>query len=70
MAHVSDIRTSGTSITARFTELRNALFARYTQYRNYRTTLVELDSLSDRELNDLGLSRSTIKSVALESVYI
>ena len=35
----------------------------------YRTTLAELDSLSNRDLADLGLSRSMLKSVALEAAY-
>ncbi len=39
------------------------------QYRLYRTTLVELQSLSDHELSDLGLSRSALRSVAYNSVY-
>ena len=38
-------------------------------YRLYRTTLDELDSLSDRELADLGLSRLSVRDVAYESVY-
>ena len=38
-------------------------------YRLYRKTLEELDSLSDRELNDLGLSRIVLKDVARQAVY-
>lgn len=41
----------------------------YTSWRKYRRTIDELASMSDRELNDLGLSRSDIKSVAHKSVY-
>jgi len=38
-------------------------------YRLYRRTLAELESLSNRELADLGLSRFAIKQVAYDSVY-
>ncbi|MCV3272678.1 DUF1127 domain-containing protein [Roseobacter sp. WL0113] len=40
---------------------------RYAKYRVYRITLTELAALSDRELNDLGLSRSMIRGLALEA---
>ena len=33
----------------------------------YRKTYNELMKLSDKELNDIGLSRSQIRSVALEA---
>lgn len=38
-------------------------------FRLYRTTLDELNALSDRELADLGLSRLAIREVAYQSVY-
>ena len=41
-------------------------FRRYTLYRN---TLRELDSLSDRDLLDLGLSRSMVETVAHDAAY-
>ncbi|MBE1292099.1 MAG: DUF1127 domain-containing protein [Shimia sp.] len=40
---------------------------RFRQYRVMRTTYNELNQLSDRELNDLGLSRSMIRRVAIEA---
>ncbi len=42
---------------------------RFADYRRYRQTLRELDSLSDRDLADLQLSRFSIKEVAWTSVY-
>lgn len=48
-----------------FAELKR----RFADYRRYRQTLAELSALSDRDLEDLKLSRFTIKSVAWESVY-
>lgn len=38
-------------------------------HRTYRTTLHELAQLSDRDLNDLGISRHAIRAIARESVY-
>lgn len=37
--------------------------------RVYRQTLHELKNLSNRELNDLGIARSTITRVAYEAAY-
>ena len=42
---------------------------RYAQYRTYRTTLDELQSLNDRELSDLGLHRSALRGVAYKAAY-
>ena len=39
------------------------------KYRQYRKTITELSSLSTKELNDIGLSLSAIKSVARETIY-
>ncbi|WP_299280175.1 DUF1127 domain-containing protein [uncultured Tateyamaria sp.] len=39
------------------------------QNRIYRTTLGELDALSNRELADLGMHRSELKRVAWESAH-
>ena len=51
----------------------NGLFARarkaLADYRLFRRTLGELDSMTNRELRDLGLSRYSIRQVAHESVY-
>ncbi|MEJ6708717.1 MAG: DUF1127 domain-containing protein [Amylibacter sp.] len=38
-------------------------------YYKYRQTIKQLSNLSRAELFDLGLSRSSIKSVANEAVY-
>ena len=39
------------------------------KYRQYRKTITELRSLSTKELSDIGLSLSAIKSVARETIY-
>lgn len=38
-------------------------------YLVYRRTIRELSNLSDRDLADLGLSRSMIRSLAHEAAY-
>lgn len=40
------------------------ILGNYKKWRAYRRTVDELSALSTRELNDLGISRSDIKSVA------
>ncbi|MGW9231021.1 DUF1127 domain-containing protein [Pseudorhizobium sp. NPDC055634] len=37
-------------------------------WRKYRETVSELDRMSDRELNDLGIGRSDIRRVARNAV--
>lgn len=41
--------------------------SRLERNRRFRNTLNELNALSDRELADLGMSRSMLRSVAWES---
>lgn len=40
----------------------------YKNWRTYRNTVAELDRLSNRDLADLGISRSDIRRVARTSV--
>jgi len=42
---------------------------RFARYRTYRRTLVELESLTDRELADLALHRSQLRGVAYRAAY-
>ena len=43
--------------------------AAYAQHRMYVKTMDELKGLSTRELNDLGLSRSSLHDTAYMAVY-
>ena len=45
------------------------LAKRYRQYTIYKNTVTELNRLSDRELNDIGIHRSMIHSIAMEVHY-
>ena len=69
MAFITETRTNGITLTQRLTNLRANLAAAHAQRKIYKTTVSELENLSGRELADLGLSRSSIKSVALEAAY-
>jgi len=40
----------------------------YESWRKYRKTFNELDRLSNRELNDLGIARGEIRYIARKSV--
>jgi uncharacterized protein YjiS (DUF1127 family) len=44
------------------------LIRNYRNWRRYRETVSELDRLSNRELADLGITRSDIPFVARKSV--
>lgn len=46
-----------------------AFRARSEQRKVYRNTVRELSALTDRDLADLGLSRSMIKSIAHEAAF-
>lgn len=42
---------------------------RWNQHKVYRQTISELSALTDRELNDMGIHRGMISSIAME-VYL
>ena len=41
----------------------------FAKYRLFHRTVSELSALSNRDLADLGLCRSEIRSIAMETVY-
>lgn len=69
MAFITDTRTGGTPLSTRFAALRANFAAARAQRKIFTTTFAELDALSNRDLNDLGLSRSSIRAVAMEAAY-
>ena len=44
-----------------------ALKTRFARYRAYRVTVHEMETLADRELADLGISRTEIRSIAWDA---
>lgn len=62
MAYITTTGTAraGTGFGGHFT----TLFARWRAWRSYRATFNALSSLTDAELNDIGLTRGEIRSVS------
>jgi uncharacterized protein YjiS (DUF1127 family) len=53
----------------RITRMMQAVRTGWVRMGVYRRTLRELNGLSDRDLDDLGISRQMIKRIALEAAY-
>ena len=68
-AHETHRSYEAASVWQRIADLRADLVERFAQYRTYRATVNELSMLSERELNDLGLSHSDIPAVARQAAY-
>ncbi|WP_458790057.1 DUF1127 domain-containing protein [Yoonia sp. MH D7] len=69
MAFITDTRTGGMTLSTRIAALRANIAAALAQRKIYNTTVDELSALSNRDLEDLGLSRSSIKFIAMEAAY-
>ncbi len=48
----------------------NNLYTRFRRWRRYRDTVRELQGLSGRELNDLGIQRGDIARLAREAARL
>lgn len=68
MAYVQNTRAAAPA-TAAITGFFSSILDGFARYRVYRETMLELSNLSDRELADLGLHRSNLRSVAYEAAY-
>jgi uncharacterized protein YjiS (DUF1127 family) len=69
MALIQDIRVTQGSFGERIANFFAALDDARARRKVYRQTVAELRSLSGRELDDLGIHRSTITRVAFEAAY-
>ena len=58
-----------TSLFDRFSSVKDIVLTAIRQRRIYERTVAELNNLTDRELNDLGISRFSIPELARESAY-
>ncbi len=69
----SSTAKTGSGFTAAGAGRANGLLGRITRawedFRAYRTTLSELEALTDGQLSDLGLGRGALRSVAHRAVY-
>jgi uncharacterized protein YjiS (DUF1127 family) len=68
-AHDTHRAYESATLLQRLGSLRADLGERFAKYRLYRATVNELSILSERELNDLGLSTGDIATVARQAAY-
>jgi uncharacterized protein YjiS (DUF1127 family) len=66
MAHIISFPASASAQSLGLVDRVKKLFA---DLRLYQATVRELSALSDRELADLGISRTSIRDIARQSVY-
>ena len=69
MAYATQTHTGSLSLLDRFAEIREQAAEAYAAWRTYRNTPTELRELRDRDLNDLGISRASIRAIAHEAAY-
>lgn len=69
MAFISANVPAQSDFVARITAFAAEQRQAFSQWKLYRRTVSELSELSSRELNDLGLNRSTIHATAYDVVY-
>ena len=69
MTYNTDTAFAGFALGQRFSALRAEFAEKAAKRKMYRTTLSELSALTNRDLADLGVSRSMIKGIAFEAAY-
>lgn len=69
MAYVSTSPAVSAPILGRVTAVFASLRQSQADYRLFKNTMSELQSLETRELTDLGIYRSDIRAIAHKSVY-
>jgi uncharacterized protein YjiS (DUF1127 family) len=69
MAYVNTTQSARSGLMARLAFLKDGVATALQQRRTYARTVAELNALTDRELNDLGISRLSIPEIAHEAAY-
>lgn len=69
MSTFNDVMNIRPAINNRFGGFISGVSSRFAQYRTYRKTLEELESLTDRELADMGIARHSIRAIAYQAAY-
>ncbi len=69
MAYTTTNATTASLVSSRIAAFFADLAERSEKRRVYRTTFNELNALSSRDLADLGINRTQIKSIAYEAAY-
>ena len=70
MANAVSVAPSANPVAAYVRSAVSSLQEYLTCRSEYRATVNELQSLSNRELADLGISRASISSIAYEHAYL
>ena len=70
MTTVSDFNVPTHSLRTILVERLNTLREKMATRAIYRATVAELNTLSARDLADLGIHRSSIRSIAYEAAYV
>ncbi|HLQ17783.1 MAG TPA: DUF1127 domain-containing protein [Tabrizicola sp.] len=69
MAYVNTTRIARKGFADRLMVAKDTVLTAINQRRVYSRTVAELNSLTDRELADLGISRLGITDIAREAAY-
>jgi uncharacterized protein YjiS (DUF1127 family) len=69
MATLNATRTSTLGLVERLTLAIATVKTNVRKYALYRQTLRELNALTDREMNDLGIHASMIEQIAREAAW-
>ena len=67
MTYINTVNTIEIDLADRISRNLSGLFASFKRARLERQTVRELSALSNRDLDDLGINRSMIKSVARQA---
>jgi len=69
MAHTATATHGGINLVARFTDFVAQMKESYALRAEYHRTYAELQSLGDRELDDIGVRRCDIGDIVRNHVY-
>lgn len=69
MAYVNTTHVARKGFADRLAFVKDTVLTAINQRRVYTRTVAELNSLTDRELTDLGISRLGITEIAREAAY-
>jgi uncharacterized protein YjiS (DUF1127 family) len=69
MAYTATTTHGGINLVARISQFAAKVKEAYVLRAEYNRTYSELQGLTDRELNDIGVRRCDIKDIAQEHVY-
>lgn len=69
MAVLDNVSTPHVNLVNYLGAYKKALDKKWNQYKMYRRTIKELEFLSDKELDDIGINRYNIRSYTRENCF-